>query len=204
MENDKLFLKTLFKKAYDLYLEETYEDSQKLLSQTQDLWFDEKDKCKFLTLFGMNSLKLKNFERAKRSFFEVLAIFPHNPKIYDMLGEVYYSEGKYVESEKMYVRAKEEDFFNFDLTLKSARSAWKSGNYIRMFKRLKDGYIVDVISKEEEKELKKFLLEFLKTSNYPETYSLVKNFRDWQFVKKKESQSYNYRFRRGRLWQKNI
>jgi hypothetical protein len=105
-----------------------------------------------------------------------------------MLGEICFLTGDYKESDRMYSRAKKCDYFNFDLTLKSALSAWKSGNHQRMYKRLKEGYIPEIISRDEELNLKKFLLDFLSNSNYPKAYSLVKKFRKWCSFRKKHIQ----------------
>jgi len=204
MEEEKILLKIVYKKAYYCYLEASYDESIKILNNSLDIWFETRDKYKFMTLIGLNYLKLKNYDRAERAFYEVLGEFPYNPKILDLIGTLYYESSKFVESEKMYLKARDEDFFNFGLTLKSAYSAWKSGNIIRAFKRLKAGYIPSVINAQEEKELKKFLLDFLRQSKSPQAFDLVKNFREWQLNKKKASNPYDFKFKKGKLWQRNI
>jgi tetratricopeptide (TPR) repeat protein len=187
LDKEVILIKILYKKAYNLYLDECFEDSLKLLIQTSEIWFDHHLKIKFLYLQGMNFFKLKNFERALRIFYELAILIPRNPKIFFMLGEISYSLGNYKESERMYSKAKKCDYFNFDLTLKTALSAWKSDDYLKMYKRLKEGYIPEIISKEEELKLKKFLLDFLANSNYSKTYSLVKKFRKWCNFRKKQT-----------------
>lgn len=187
MDKEVILIKILYKKAHDLYIDESYEDSLKLLIQTSEIWFDHQLKHKFLYLQGMNFFKMKNFERAMRIFYELLTLIPRNPKIFFMIGEICYLTGNYKESEKMYSRAKKCDYFNFELTLKTAMSAWKSENYMRMYRRLKEGYIPEIISKDEELKLKQFLLEFLSTSDYAKAYQLVKKFRKWCSFRKKQT-----------------
>ncbi len=190
MEKDLLLIKTLFKKSLNLYQDKRFQDSINLLSNTSDLWINYIEKWRFLTLLGVNYFKLSNFNRAERIFLESLTIVPDNLKALDLLGRIYFIQGRYIESERIFYTAKKYDFYNFYLNIRMALSAWKSGNLQRMFKRLKDGYIPHIIGKKEEKKLKEFLLDFLKNSNNSEAYVLIKNFRKWcyevkQKVKKK-------------------
>lgn len=185
MERDLLLLKTLFIKAYNLFLEKNYADSIKLLTHTTELWIDYYQKNRFLTLLGMNYFRLGKFEKAERVLLESLAIFPDNIKVLDLLGQIYFYQQRYIESEKAFLSAKRNDEYNFNFALKTAKSAWKAGNYARMFKRLKESYIPDIISAKEQSKLKEFLLDFLRTSEAPNAYILTKNFRKWCFNKRK-------------------
>ena len=170
LDREVILIKILYKKAYNLYADENFEDSLKLLTQTSEIWFDHELKTKFLYLQGMNFFKMGEFDRSIRIFYELKNLVPKNPKIFFMLGEILYHTGNFKESERMYTRAKKCDYFNFELTLKSALSAWKSDNFIRMYNILKEGYIPEIISKEDEDRLRIFLLDFLSNSNYDYAY----------------------------------
>ena len=186
MDKDISLLKTLFDKASNLYLNNKYVESLNLISNTSEMWIDYSQKYKFLSLIGMNYYKLENYTRAERPFLESLAIKPDNIKVLDLLGNIYFIQGRYIESEKVFLLAMRNDFCNYNFSIKTAKSAWKSGNLLRMVKRLKEGYIPEFIGKKEEKNLKLFLLDFLQNSNIPEAYNLIKNFRKWCYEQKKK------------------
>jgi tetratricopeptide (TPR) repeat protein len=186
LKKDLVLLKTLFDKAYKLYVDKKYIDSLNLLNHTSEMWIDYPQKNRFLTLIGINNYKLKNYYLAERALLESLALYPDNIRVLDILGKIYYVQERYIESERVYLKAKKNDFYNFYFSIKTARSAWKSGNYNRMFRRLKEGYMPQFIGKKEVKKLKEFLLEFLRTSDSPHTYLLIKKFRKWCYEKDKK------------------
>ena len=186
MEKEIVLLKTLFIRAYNLFLDGHYEDSLKLLSHTSEIWVDYFQKSKFLTLMGMNYFKLNELNKAERALLEALAVSPESVKVLDLLGQIYYYQKRYIESEKAFLTAKRRDFYNFYFSIKTAKSAWKSGSYLRMFKRLKEGYVPDLIDMKEERKLKDFLLNFLRDSKTPDAYVLTKRFRAWCYERKKK------------------
>jgi len=184
MEKDLVLLKTLYNKSYSLYIEKKYEESLNLLNHTSEIWIEYSQRSRFLTLVGMNYFKLEKLEQAERALLESIAIYPDNIKVLDLLGKIYYLQGRFIESEKAFLEAKKNDFYNFYFSIKTAKSAWKSGNFNRMFRRLKEGYIPQLISKKEEKKLKEFLLEVLHNGENPEAYEHIKKFRKWCYEKK--------------------
>jgi tetratricopeptide (TPR) repeat protein len=186
MEKDLVLLKTLFNKSYNLYLDSKYEDSLKLLNHTSEIWMEYSQKSKFLTLVGMNYFKSQKFSQAERALLESLAHYPDNIKVLDLLGKIYFAQGRFVESEKAFLEAKKNDFYNFYFSIKTAKSAWKSGNFKRMFRRLKEGYMPQLISKKEEKKLKEFLLEVMHNTDNPDAYEFIKKFRKWCYEKKQK------------------
>lgn len=179
MKKDSLILKNLFNKSYNLYVSERYKESLNLLNSKAPLWFDHHSKFKFIILIGMNFYKTGQFDRAERSFYEALSLFPENIKVMDLLGKMYFMQKRYIDAERIYMKAKREDYFNFEFSIKAAQAALLSKSHKRMFRRLKEGYLPEFITHEEEKKLKKFLLDYMKNNAGPDTYEQVKKFRSW-------------------------
>jgi len=189
LNSEIIFLKTLFTNAKRLFNNQNFTESLTLLQNTSELWIDSPKKVAFLMLTGLNFLKLKKYERAERAFLEALAGSPENINALDLLGQSYYYMGKYEKSEKFFLTARNIDFFNFEYTLKSAKAAMKSGHYRRMFKRLKEGYIPEIITFVDERRLRKILSEFLKLESIDDSFILVKKFRAFCYDKKKRLKS---------------
>lgn len=184
VDKDLMLLKKLYSKSFNLYKEGKYKESLSLILNTSELWIDYIQKSRFLFLLGINYFKLEENDRAERALLESLAIIPDDIRVLDLLGKIYFLQERFVESEKIFLRAKKNDFYNFHFSIKTAKSAWMSGNFKRMFKRLKEGYIPQLIGEKEEKKLKELLLDFLRNSNIDHAFFLIKQFRKWCYEKR--------------------
>lgn len=190
MEKFQILLKSLYSKAKDLYIKENYKDSLLLLKNTTDMWQDNSYKARCLMLIGMNYIKTKEFDLAERALLESVAESLNNPKVLDILGGMYYSLGKYEDADSVYRTALREDGYNVDFVVKSARILWKLGDISRMFKRLKLGYALDSLDISEERKLDKFLLDFIRNSDLPQSYYYLKKIRSWYSNYKKRDDFY--------------
>jgi tetratricopeptide (TPR) repeat protein len=114
----------------------------------------------------------------------------NNPKILDILGGLYYSLEKYEDADAVYRAALREDGYNVDFIVKSARILWKLGDVRRAFKRLKLGYSLDSLDISEERKLDKFLLDFIRNSDLPQSYYYLKKIRSWYSNYKKRNDLY--------------
>ncbi len=186
MQNDILLLKKLYNKALQLYKEGNFRESLNLLINTSELWIDYPHKFNFLFLIGYNNYKLGNYGPAERALLEALYIYPDNIKALIILGKILFLQERYREAEKFFLNAARYDVYNFNLLIKTAYSAWKSGNIKRMIRRLKEGYFPEFMNKKEEKQLKKFLLDFLHNSKIPQAYYIIKKFRIWCYNQKRK------------------
>jgi tetratricopeptide (TPR) repeat protein len=187
MEKDILILKTIFDQANRLYKDGKYQESINLLTNTSEIWIDYQQKYAFLTILGKNFYKLDRWSESERILLETLAIYRDNITALNLLGNLYFAQNRFHESEKYYLAASRIDIYNYFLSIKAAKSAWKSGNFRRMFRRLKEGFYKKPLSKREDYLLKKLLLEFLSQSNIPESYQLVKKFRTWYYELKQRT-----------------
>ncbi len=190
LQNDIFLLKTLYNKAYAFYKEGNFRESLNLVNNTSELWIDYPQKFNFLFLIGYNNYKLGNYNSAERALLEALALYPDNIRALIILGKIFYLQERYREAEKIYLHAARYDIYNFNLSLKTAQSAWKSGSPKRMIKRLKEGFLPEFINKKEERQLKLFLLDFLHNSNVPGAYNIIKKFRSWCYNQKNRLKLY--------------
>lgn len=183
MSNEIFYLKKLFSRARKLHKEGNYSDSLSFLQNSAELWMESSKRVAFMMLIGLNFLKQKEFERAERVLLEAQAISPSNVNVLNLLGQACFYMERYERAEKIFLNARNIDFFNFDFTLKAAKAAMKAESYNRMFKRLKEGYIPDVITEQDGLRLKRILLQFLELNDVKNRYKMVKSFRSFCYDK---------------------
>ncbi|MCG8572912.1 MAG: hypothetical protein MJB14_22495 [Spirochaetes bacterium] len=184
MDNELTILKKIFKKAYQLYKANLYFESFELIRNTSEIWLEFPQKVRFLNLLGLNFIQLNNLEEAERVLMEAFAIAPEDHRILDTLGELFLKTEDFKKAEKAFLVARKLDFFNFKYTIKSAKAALLSGNYRRMFRRLKEGYIPEIIDSKQEEVLKKLLSDILHNEKIVHRYKMVKNFRSFCYDRK--------------------
>ncbi|HOJ64795.1 MAG TPA: hypothetical protein PLE45_10285 [Spirochaetota bacterium] len=185
MEKIRDFLKKSFYNAFSFYKEERLDEAKEIILETKDLWFNHRDRYKFMTLLSLIYIKLNELNIAERILLEALSLVPGNLRILDLLGNIYLKKNRYKEAEKIYKKAKKEDSYNFDITLKLAYISMCLNDYDKMINILKEGYRFDFIGENEEKKLKSFLVDFLKRINYENSFYIIKDFRKWWIREKK-------------------
>lgn len=183
MTDEIFYLKKLFNGARKLHKEGRFGESISFLQNSADLWMDSSKRSSFLMLLGLNFLKQKEYERAERVLLEAQAISSSNLNVLNLLGQACFHMERYERAEKVFLSARNIDFFNFDYTLKAAKAAMKAGCYGRMFKRLKEGYIPDVLTEQDHLRLRRILLQFLANKEAKNSYRLVKSFRSFCYEK---------------------
>ena len=114
------FLKFIFNKSFEFYKENKILEAKEILLETRNIWFNKKNRYKFMTLLSLVHIKNNDLILAERLLIEALSLSPGNIKILNLLGDIYLKEKRYKEAEKIYKKAKKEDNYNFEITLKLA------------------------------------------------------------------------------------